>query len=130
MENTVNQKVRAKRARVTKTAIIVSGGLLMIFAMVQGTIAQDTGNTGSATVVKPAAGVVVNDGIDNSGRLKMVVNKTDVTTTKGRITKVSVGQPDIADVNTLGPNTLLVTAKKVGSTQIIIWDDTDHSQVI
>jgi pilus assembly protein CpaC len=43
---------------------------------------------------------------------------------------VSIGQPEVADVNPIGPTTVLVTAKKPGSTQLILWDDDNRSQVI
>src|SRR5205814_5099865 len=42
----------------------------------------------------------------------------------------SVGQPEIADVNPIGPGNILITAKKPGTTQLIVWDDADKSQVI
>src|SRR5690606_5204198 len=44
--------------------------------------------------------------------------------------RVSVGQPEIADVNPIAPTSLLVTAKKAGTTQLIIWDDSERSQVV
>jgi pilus assembly protein CpaC len=36
----------------------------------------------------------------------------------------------VADVNTISPTNILVTAKKVGNTQLLVWDDQDHAQVI
>ena len=36
----------------------------------------------------------------------------------------------MADVNPIGPNNILVTAKKPGTTQLIVWDDADRSQVV
>jgi pilus assembly protein CpaC len=57
----------------------------------------------------------------------------------GNAQKVTIGQrikraniliPDIADVVPLGPNNLLITAKKPGMTQLIIWDDQDHTSII
>ncbi|HEX4055828.1 MAG TPA: type II and III secretion system protein family protein [Tepidisphaeraceae bacterium] len=47
-----------------------------------------------------------------------------------RIKKVNVVLPDVADVIALGPNDLLITAKKSGSTQLIIWDEDDHTQIV
>jgi pilus assembly protein CpaC len=57
----------------------------------------------------------------------------------GSAQKVSIGHkikraniliPEVADVVPLGPEDLLVTAKKPGQTQLIIWDDADHTQII
>ena len=58
------------------------------------------------------------------------MNKTAVVTTKEKYKRFSVGQPEIADAIAVGPTTLLVTAKKAGSTQIIVWDENEQSQVI
>src|SRR4029079_5264626 len=41
-----------------------------------------------------------------------------------------VGNPDIADVNTIGPKQILLTAKKAGATQLIVWDEAGRSQVV
>ena len=41
-----------------------------------------------------------------------------------------IGQPDVIRDNEIGPNTVLITALKAGSTQLIIWDDADRSQAV
>ena len=79
--------------------------------------------------VAPVA-MVVDSGTDASGKLALAVNKTAIITTKSKVGRVSVGQPDIADVTPVGPTTLLVTGKKFGTTQIIVWDEKEQSQVI
>ena len=72
----------------------------------------------------------VTDGLGADGNLDLVSGKTVVLTTRTPFKRMSIGQPDVADVNPIGPANILVTAKKAGSTQLIIWDDQDHSQVI
>ena len=47
-----------------------------------------------------------------------------------RIKRANILAPDIADVIPLGPNELLLTAKKSGSTQLIVWDESDHTQIM
>lgn len=47
-----------------------------------------------------------------------------------RIKKANILLPDVADVIALGPNDLLITAKKAGSTQLILWDEDDHTQIV
>ena len=37
---------------------------------------------------------------------------------------------DIAEVTMVGPTTILVTAKKPGNTQVIVWNEKDQSQAI
>jgi pilus assembly protein CpaC len=47
-----------------------------------------------------------------------------------KIKKANMLLPDIADVIPLEPSELLITAKKAGTTQLILWDENDHTQVI
>jgi pilus assembly protein CpaC len=47
-----------------------------------------------------------------------------------RIKRANILTPDIADVIPLGPNDLLLTAKKSGSTQLIIWDEAGNTQIM
>jgi pilus assembly protein CpaC len=56
--------------------------------------------------------------------------KAKKLTFEQRIKKANILMPDIADVLALGPSDLLVSGKKSGSTQLIIWDEDDHTQVI
>jgi pilus assembly protein CpaC len=73
--------------------------------------------------------MLIADGIGADGKVRLTVNKTVVLTTTQPYKQVSVGQPDVADVNMINPTSILVTAKKAGSTQLIVWDDKNHSQV-
>lgn len=82
-----------------------------------------------APASQPSANIVV-DGVNKDGALKLTVNKTALVKTNAPYKRVSVGQPEIADVNPIGPGNILITAKKAGVTQVIIWDDNERSQVI
>jgi pilus assembly protein CpaC len=62
--------------------------------------------------------------------VQLLVNKSLVLDTKVAYKRVNLGQPEVADVNLLGSGSLLLTGKKAGSTQLIVWDDTDHAQVM
>ncbi len=83
----------------------------------------------SFTPAAEPSAALVETGLE-SGKLTMAINKTAVVTTKEKYKRFSVGQPDIADVTAVGPTTLLVTGKKVGTTQIIIWNEAEQSQVV
>jgi pilus assembly protein CpaC len=72
---------------------------------------------------------LVTDGVTD-GRIKLMINRSVVISTKTPYKRVSVGNPEIADVNTIGPSNILLTAKKPGNTQLIVWDDQDRSQVV
>ncbi|MBV8780261.1 MAG: pilus assembly protein N-terminal domain-containing protein [Phycisphaerae bacterium] len=73
---------------------------------------------------------LVSNGVDHEGRVTIAMNKSAVISTRFPYKRISVGQPEIADVNPIGAGSLLVTGKKAGTTQIILWDDQEHSQVI
>jgi len=73
--------------------------------------------------------VLITDGLQE-GKVALALNKSTVLSTRAAYKRVSVGSSDVADVNTIGPSSLLVTAKKPGTTQLIVWDDDDRSQVV
>ena len=97
-------------------------------AVVFGSVVVATAQAPPAT--RPAEQAVVAQGTDTTGQIKLSVNKNAVVTTKSPYKRLSIAQPEVADVNPIGPQTILVTAKKAGSTQIVLWDDQDQSQVI
>lgn len=125
-------KNRPVRTRAARSLLLLGFGAASILATVKATIAQPTAPAPSAA--RPAAnaptGAIVADGLDANGRLRLTVNKSGVVTTRTPYKRVSIGQPDVADVNPIGPGNILVTARKIGSTQMIVWDDADRSQVI
>jgi pilus assembly protein CpaC len=79
--------------------------------------------------VKPVTGMVTS-GLDNSGKISLTLNHTAELKTNSTVKRVSIGQPDIADVQPFNTNMILVTAKKPGTTQVIVWDEHDKSQSI
>ena len=79
----------------------------------------------------PAGQALVTGGLDErTGSVRLLVNKSTTLITSRPIKRVSVGQQEIAEVNSLGLTRLLVTGKKAGATQIIVWDEDDNSQQI
>ena len=71
---------------------------------------------------------VISEGINEDGRLSMMVNKSQVVTTKLPYKTLNVANPEIADVNRVNDYEILVTAKKPGTTQLIVWDVAGVSQ--
>ena len=47
-----------------------------------------------------------------------------------KIKKANMLGPDVADVIPLGPNDLLITGKKPGGTQLIVWDEQDQTMIL
>jgi pilus assembly protein CpaC len=89
----------------------------------QGQQAATPADAGKPIVV---AGLEPGGGSD----IKLLVNKSRVVTTSRPYRRISVGQPDIIEANAIGPTKILVTAKSPGSTQLIVWDEADDSQMI
>lgn len=73
---------------------------------------------------------VIADGLNEEGRLGMMVNKSQILTTKLPFKTINVANPEIADFNTVDQYTILVTAKKTGATQFTVWDVGGLSQTI
>lgn len=78
----------------------------------------------------PADQAIIASGTTADGKVRLTVGKSTVLTMRAPVKRVSVGAPDIADVNLLSPVNALVTAKKAGTTQLILWDDKERSEVI
>lgn len=94
-----------------------------------GTASGGTGETGTGAGPTTRANRLIANGVSPDGRITVPVNKTVLITTTQPYKQVSVGQPDVADVNMINPNNILVTAKKSGTTQLIVWDDADRTQI-
>lgn len=109
------------KSRVAKALTVIGGASVAIFLSVTASTGQDApvGQTG-----------LVANGTTEDGAVRIMLNKSQVLQTRVPYKRVSVAQPDIADVNPIGATSILVTGKKVGSTQIIVWDDQDRSQVM
>src|SRR4051812_21360665 len=84
----------------------------------------------TSQIARGANATLVPEGLEADGSLKLMVNKGAVLSTKSPYKRVNIGSPEVADVNTIAPTSILVTAKKVGSTQLILWDDRENTQTI
>src|SRR5689334_5136458 len=108
----------------------------------RGALAQDPGPdaaaTAPATAPAPATRPATRSGrqaqlvrdLPENGVLTLMANKGTVVKTRVPYKSVSISQPDIADVSLVGPSDLLLTGKKAGATQLILWDDEDRTQVV
>ncbi len=52
----------------------------------------------------------------------VVVNKGTIITIKEPSKRVSLSNPDIAEMNLISPREILINGKKVGTTTLIVWD--------
>jgi pilus assembly protein CpaC len=61
-------------------------------------------------------------------QLHLVVGRSVFVNTRHRMTRVYVTSPSILDSYTASPNQLVITAKKAGSSSLIVWDESGESQ--
>jgi pilus assembly protein CpaC len=136
--NTSKARRIKKLARAVGAGLLAAGIVAMLPATTMGQVADSAtspsttaGGAAAPTTMPATRGThrLVADGLGPDGAVHLMVNKTTVLTTRQPFKQVSVGQTEIADVNLIGPNTILVTAKKQGTTQLIIWNDNNQSQV-
>lgn len=133
--NPMNQSTQAPRRPLHRrmAAVRALGVALALFAGATAA-AQETPEARPAT--RPAttttvarSGAIARD-IAEGATLDLMVNKSTVVKTRVPYKNVSISQPEIADVSLVGPTDILLTGKKPGQTQLIIWDDDDRTQVI
>jgi pilus assembly protein CpaC len=135
----MNPKMNRLSRRMMQKLIGVAGAAAVGLSTLVTTpaLADAPDRAGAAPATRPAgasassarANRLIADGVTDDGKINLTVNKTLVITTTQPYKQVSVGQADIADVNLISPTTILVTAKKQGSTQLMVWNDKDQSQV-
>lgn len=76
----------------------------------------------------PGPTLVTSAAVDQ--RLAMQVGETQLVQLSEKITRISVADPTVADVQVVTPKQVLVTAKGVGVTNIILWGESDQSRVV
>ena len=115
----VRRPGRAWRAFASRAVVALATAVLHL-----GTFAQEGVTRNAPAGPAPAANIV------DGGTISLVANRSTVLKTRVPFKNVSIAQPEVADVNLVGPTDILITAKKPGTTQLIIWDDENRSQVI
>ena len=86
---------------------------------------------------QPAQDQVVVQGLAPDGTLKLTVGKSQLLVTAHRLhgadwgpAALTVGSADIVSAIPITPTSILVTAKKVGTTNLIVEDELGHRQAI
>lgn len=129
----VSSKRRARRT-LAKFALIASmAANLMLGGKANVAFAQ-TATAPAQAEAKPAAKAdftsIVSEGLDSEGGVKIMVNKSTLIKTRVPVKRVNLATNDVAVFNTLDPQNILITGMKAGTTQMILWDDSERSQVI
>src|SRR5687767_7137637 len=115
--------------RMLGKAVTIGGAALLALVTAAAPALGQNAPSGPPAAATTRPNQLIAEGVGNDGKVRLTVNKTVVLTTTQPYKQVSVGQPDVADVNMINPNSILVTAKKTGTTQLIVWDDNNRSQV-
>ncbi|MDP8245600.1 MAG: type II and III secretion system protein family protein [Candidatus Hinthialibacter antarcticus] len=67
--------------------------------------------------------------IPNEENLTLTINKSQLLALNVPATRVSVVAPEIADVQILDPKQILITARQVGETTVIVWTEDDKTRM-
>ena len=73
---------------------------------------------------------LISNGLGATGNVTLMVNKSALITTRVPYKRVSIANPEVAEVNPVAPSEILIVAKHPGSTQLVVWDDAGQSQVV
>jgi len=60
--------------------------------------------------------------------LHLLVGRSLVITSRSRIKRVSLADPEIAEAIVVSPTQVLVNGRKPGGVSLLLWDETDQSQ--
>ncbi len=116
----VKNKIIVNRTGKLSLALAAAMGLSLLGA------ATAAGQMDSTT--QPSVAVAANP--SDALTLTLEPGRAHKVTTPNRIKKANILNPDIADVVVLDPTELLVTGKKPGVTQLIIWDENDQTKIM
>lgn len=67
--------------------------------------------------------------LDNNQKLYGMVGKSQILNFDAGIKRVSIANPDVADVVVVSPKQLIINGKKAGSTSIIFWGKNSNTPV-
>jgi pilus assembly protein CpaC len=129
--NQMNQRKALKTRRsVGRTIGKLGACVLSVLTLASPALAQTAATQPAVQNAPSGRATLVSDGTNKEGKIQLTMNKTTVLTTARPYKSVSVGQPEIADVTPVSPTNILLTAKKPGTTQVIVWDDQNRTQVM
>ncbi len=105
--------MRFTKRKIGIVPAVLAGGLAVVCAAQEPSVPQLTpmaSLTGDGTTIE----------------LAVPLFKSRVVTVAGPATRVSVGSPDIADIVVISPTQLYVLGKDVGTTNVLLWNSSNH----
>src|SRR3954462_3663543 len=124
-QNKPQMRSRNARRVIARSMLMLGGGLLTILSLATPVLGQAAGAATQPAAHNAPSGrsFLITDGLGRDGKVALMSNKTTVVTTARPYKSVSIGQPEVADVTPVSPTNILVTAKRPGATQLVVWDD-------
>ena len=85
---------------------------------------------GDAEKGKPSSSLSTNIIDEVARQIYLEVGQTKLVHISEKVIRVSVAEPDVSDVQVVTPKQVLITAKSVGYTHLILWNASDEPLVI
>jgi pilus assembly protein CpaC len=116
-----------------KSLTVRAGGLMLAaaccIATPQAVIAEDAPQT--QPVLADASQPLIATGIDElGGKITLLANQSRLIRTAVPIHTVDVTQPDVVLAKVVSPTEIMLTGRKAGYSQIVVWDDRGRSQSV
>lgn len=64
--------------------------------------------------------------IGNTGRIQVPIYKARILTTRAPVKRISVGNPEVADLLMTSPTQLYLLGRSLGSTNVLLWDNSNR----
>lgn len=77
------------------------------------------------TAAQPSA-PVMGMSAENNGHIQVPIYKARILTTRAAVKRISVGNPEIADILMTTPNQLYLLGRSLGSTNVLLWDNNNR----
>jgi pilus assembly protein CpaC len=119
---------RRHNRRLNRGAAVLAAAGAMVVLLATGPVrGQDLPTPGPAT--RPS---MIAEGVPADGNLHLTAGKSTVINFRQMYKTIDFGNPDVIAVNHVkdSPMSIIVTAKKPGTTAIVVLDDDNHSTVI
>lgn len=116
------------QAWLTSLSLVAPTALLAFVC--SGSLAAQTNSSALAASIASAASSSASADAENRGvtELHLLVGRSLVLSSPANIRRVSIADPNIADVMVLSTNQVLVNAKAPGGVSLVLWDESERSQ--
>jgi pilus assembly protein CpaC len=126
MTDVKKQKPNARRGLLARTVLATTLAL-------SGVALAQTSPTSQPTVIANQAGGVqmIASGLDPSGgKITLSANQSRLIKLSGPVRTIDVTQPDAVMAKVVSPTDVMLTGKKPGTSQLVLWDDAGRSQSV